>query len=626
MPIYEIEAPDGRKFRIEGDSAPTEQELEEIFSSFSPKQKEQQTQVQQQKLPEVKQEKNDTAWGKFKSMLEERGKQIDKEWEEGQKAGAYYGGKFASGLSLGGSDWARKKYGNIDVEGKYQKYEQEYPPAKNIGTAVEYGSMFLPVAPGNLIFKGASAGVKAIPQTMKTTQKIAKYGYIPAIGTAEGTASGYFATDSGEGAKVGAVLGGAGSLALGVTGGLYGRFTNVAKRIPEKYRGAENLVSSDKMYRVAEEGLKASPNASKLFKQQAPAVYEQLNKDATNLVSNTFGTIDVDNIVAQAKRDFSKQLNETATMPIFNLSAKQQPRKLSDLNWGELSRLSENPKELSKILKGKIGPEQHIADVVGLKGLSQPQRETFKNAWERGLKEIPIDSQAKTGSLLHVQETNKILNDKISTAVESGKMEKVAKLMQIKSQFNDVVSQKGGDALSSLTKPYAEAQRINDFYELGLKMSPTSYKAVGQEKLLKNLTNEQKSAFVKGIVDRATAMGDLRATADTISKNMGALKILDANKAETLSKGLQQISESQDRLKSLTNVATDVLRNKPKTSILNVKKKAEDVLLGKKRRREINYLLKPDKQVAEPNIIPYYNFGQQATNALIRELAREEVE
>lgn len=34
MPIYEIEAPDGRVFEIEGDSSPNEQELEEIYSSL----------------------------------------------------------------------------------------------------------------------------------------------------------------------------------------------------------------------------------------------------------------------------------------------------------------------------------------------------------------------------------------------------------------------------------------------------------------------------------------------------------------------------------------------------------------------------------------------------------------
>ena len=33
--IYEVEAPDGKIFELEGDSPPTEQELEEIYSIIS---------------------------------------------------------------------------------------------------------------------------------------------------------------------------------------------------------------------------------------------------------------------------------------------------------------------------------------------------------------------------------------------------------------------------------------------------------------------------------------------------------------------------------------------------------------------------------------------------------------
>ena len=549
-------------------------------------------------------EKDKSFIDSFKSMVEERGKQIESEWQEGQKAGAYYGGKVASALSLGGSDWARKKYGNIDVEGKYQKYEQEYPPAKNIGTVVELGSMFLPVAPANLAFKGVSAGVKAIPETMKTAQKIAKYTYIPATGMAEGTASGYFATDSGKGALFGGVLGGVSSGAFGAVGGLAKQGFSAAKRVRNIDTGLENAILSPKGRGLIAAGIDSNKSIAQTVKDQIPNVLEGINKKADDAVRSIFGSFDVPANTAQAKLRFKNYMQENANNQGINII---------------------------KTKKGKIPND--LSKAFGLKDLSITQRKKLNQAGAEAYSNLAKSAKDKEiiGRLGFLQETEAILTDMADAAKKTeGALSPVKKATReslqidaVKEKLLDKIAEQGDETLQLARKDYKTAMKIQNAFDEGKKHTAESIKDYSLK------TPQEKDAFLMGTLYKAE-VNPTKNVAQRILDNLSVLRDVDPKKARQVEPLLRKLSLSYSEGAKLGNraIANTERRlkdfNIPTTSVLL--NKGRDVITGRKYRKAVKHILNPQKHpLAEPNLMPYYNFGQQGANALIRELANEEV-
>jgi hypothetical protein len=165
--------------------------------------------------------------------------------------------------------------------------------------------------------KAASAtkGQKLASKGLNFAEKATKYGYIPATGMAEGTASGYFATDSAEGAKVGAAIGGVASGAFGALGGAYKKGYDIYNRTKEIGRGMQNIAQSDKGVRLMKKSIEASPTVAKTVRGQVDEAYDYLNKKAADSVSSAFGKADAKGSLLQAKKGYSSFIDENIDEP-----------------------------------------------------------------------------------------------------------------------------------------------------------------------------------------------------------------------------------------------------------------------------------------------------------------------
>lgn len=652
MAIYEVEAPNGRKFRIESDSAPTEQELEEVFSFF-----EQQSPVE---TPQANQQE-ESVLDKLKNIGLERRKRIEETRALNKERDAYYGNKFLSGITLGATDWAREKLGQ-DVEGQYKEYEEKYPDAKALGYVAEFAPMLIP---SSLIYKGgtkvvgklaaktgkAAEKVKSLKsvnasakeiakatkeaKALKQAEKISKAALVPVTGAVEGAITGGFATDSLEGALYGVQTAGLLGGIIGGAGGIYSKVANIAKRTKGIERGGINVVQSDKGVALLDKGIQSSSEVASTFREQAPTIYEQLNKKAIDETTALFGKGNTKSIVNAAKKEHGEFLAKEGQKQIFELPQKSLGKSFKDMTPNELATMQmKDPKKYEAFIKGQIkggvsAKPQRLSDVLGLENLSSNQRRWLDDAWNEGLASLPENIAKNKGTLAHVELMNKKLNDLITGSItKDGFSSKSVEMMQLKQKFWDRVAEMGDKSAKAANKKYAEAMRINDAYEMGLKYSSTSYKGIKAEDILSKYSPVEKKAFVEGVVQKATTVGGIKSSAESILNNMRALDLLDEIKAGVLSKRLNKIAEAQDNVKKLDKLALDKLQNRKTESILTQKplNVIEKGVLGHKYRKAGKYLLNQEKQFAEPNLIPYYNLGITGTNALIRELGREEIE
>lgn len=651
MAIYEVEAPNGRKFRIESDSAPTEQELEEVFSFF-----EQQSPVE---TPQANQQK-ESFLDKLKNIGLERRKRIEERRALNKERDAYFGNKFLSGMTLGATDWAREKLGQ-DVEGQYKEYEKNHPEAKTLGYVAEFAPMLIP---SSLIYKGGAkvagklatkaekaekavekmkgvdASAKEIAKAtkeakvLKNAERISKAAFIPATGAIEGAITGGFTTDSLDGALYGAQTGGILGGIIGGAGGIYSKITNIAKRTRGIERGGINVVQSDKGVALLDKGIQSSPEVARTFREQAPTIYEQLNKKAIDETTTLFGKGKTKSVVEAAKKEHGEFLAKEGQKQIFELPRKSLGKSFKDMTTNELATMQmKDPKKYEAFIKGQIKggvskKPQRLSDLLGLENLSSNQRKWLDDAWHEGLASLPENVAKNKGSLAHIELVNQKLNDLITSSItKDGFTSKSVEMMQLKQKFWDSVAKMGDKSAKAANKKYADAMRINDAYEMGLKYSSTSYKGIKAEDILSKYSPAEKKAFVEGVVQKATAVGGIKSSAESILKSMRALDLLDETKAGVLSRKLNKIAEAQDNVKKLDKLSLDKLQNRKTASILTQKplNVIERSVLGHKYSKAGEYLLNPKMQFAEPNLIRYYNLGITGTTALNRELANEEV-
>jgi hypothetical protein len=177
-----------------------------------------------------------------------------------------------------------------------------------------------------------------------------------------------------------------------------------------------------------------------------------------------------------------------------------------------------DPREINKVISDRMLKVNNI----GIKDLSETERKTLQKVWDDAFYEThKVGDYSKIGDL---KQTQKALS-KLSQASRDAQRASVSYPQGQSTQdsvFFGKLHKKLTDAvensnvgLKEQNKNYAKAYANKNAYDMGLSFSPSSAKATGIKDLVSKYSAEEKKAFVQGIVDRATAAGELRSTAKT---------------------------------------------------------------------------------------------------------------
>ena len=167
MPIYEVEAPDGRILEIEGNQPPSEKELDDIFATVGNKQQPSQPEYKKMSLKEVfsstPEELNENVKALGRQRLRQR-----QEWEQNHPVVSEIQKAFQPNYRVDLIDMQNQaEYGmqvplGQSIKSDFQKAGQNLVPAINIGTAIATGGLgtakgLLP-AVGKAALQGAIQG------------------------------------------------------------------------------------------------------------------------------------------------------------------------------------------------------------------------------------------------------------------------------------------------------------------------------------------------------------------------------------------------------------------------------------------------------------------------------------
>lgn len=146
MPIYEVEAPDGRILEIEGNQPPNEKELDDIFASVGSTQQPTQPEYKQMSLKEVfsatPEELNENMRALGRDRLQQR-----EQWEQNHPVISEIQKAFQPNYRADLIDMQNQaQYGlqmplGQSIKSDFQKVGQNLVPAINIGTAVATGGL-----------------------------------------------------------------------------------------------------------------------------------------------------------------------------------------------------------------------------------------------------------------------------------------------------------------------------------------------------------------------------------------------------------------------------------------------------------------------------------------------------
>ena len=496
-----------------------------------------------QKFPELKQEQpsmtKEQAQEKAQKMLSDAGIDtsgwsVAKEGLKGVGKGLVGGlERVASGLTLGGYDWASDKLGL----GSRERLKE----LEDVGGT-----------PMKLATKGTQFVSGLIPTTYLT-----KVAGLPLAGAIEGGLSSGFDTDfnpketakgAGMGGAMGALMFGGGKLAKLAFG----------KRTAVKgvQRGLENAVQSDKGTKILDKAVKVDNKTARQVIDKAPEAMEEINRRAIGALDKGLGAkTSVGGTVKQAQEEFGKFIAENGGVSI----AGKKPVSL------------------------------------GLKNLTQSQKEALNRAWILGKK----DTLQKAGSLDHLQQTQKKLGDMISVAKRQGENQTARNLTVLKKRVDEKIS---SSLLPEMRTKYSNAMRIKDAYEAGLEYNPNK---VGK---LAFGSQAEKNAFGQGLVERITQNPEAKNIAGNVRSVKGALRQVMGDKADSTLKELGKLDEAYGRIGSLAKKAeTKTARYdasgffgreqlESKGSMLGtLLDKAKDIATLRKASGAANYLLNPSK-------------------------------
>lgn len=319
MPIVRV--PDGRQVRFP-DDMPREQIKAIITEKF-----------QQPKQEQFTPEQIEDARIKGQEMLKNSGidtslNSVANAFADGFSKG-YIGGaeRVGSGATFGLTDWIGDKLGT-GVKERRKELEDESGAitALNVGLDIAGG-----IPTGGALFKGLSAGAKAIPYAGKALKAL--------VPTATGAISGGlysgFENDSLESAGKGALVGGvlAGGLDLGLKG--LGKAWSATEKIKNTPRGFENAVGTKQGARILNRAVRESDDIAERVYGKAPEALDNLNVRAMDKLDDAVkGGVDVKGRMAGAKKAYGDFIDQNKAKQVIEGKFTPEEYQANLKKWG----------------------------------------------------------------------------------------------------------------------------------------------------------------------------------------------------------------------------------------------------------------------------------------------------
>lgn len=631
MSIYRVELDDGRVFRIEveGNTPPTEEDIMAYIENNPQSIKK--SRQQADKVKPISMDDIDTSWT---SVAKEGGK--------GLGLGLSYGTlKSLNGRTFGFSDYAIKNASKL-LGGNKNALDEFYKDVESIHPAIKYGGIGLELhgnykTGGKLLGKTLEkvqaleklAGAQNAPKHLKALAKLSRVGYLPATGFAESAAIGGFGSESLEGALTSGIFGAGTSGTMGAIGAGARKIFSAADAAPKLKQGFPEAVKHPETTQALNTSVGSNRAVAEGVLEQVDDVKRTLNKEVVDDIEKVYGKANYEEGVNQARANFKTHMNENSGQQIFDLddktkyiasSAKKKPIKQK--TGKEPSQLQENAK------KPKV---KYLADELGFEEgqLSHRQEQVLKRLWDDARESATSRAAGRQGDYGHIQRVAQDLNglirkskqpQPISTAGES--QVSTAELIDLRNKFMSLPKMKQ----NPYNAPYAKAMRLQDAYEDGLQHTSNSVKKYDIQ------SPEEQLAFERGVMDRVKMNPE---TTNIASKGVDMGDVLANSKvpnANNLLTNIRNHNNYYNNAESLRKKAYNkvwggtVGQNIPTgtSAIKMVLDTAQDMLTGRKYRKLGKYILNPQRKIDPLNIIPYYNFGQQSTNALIRALSEQE--
>ena len=496
---FEVKAPDGRTVVLEGDSRPTDADLDEIFSNLP--QNQQQRQLSAEELNTLRQQADEA---NRKAGIDASGWSVAKEGLKGFGKGLIGGiERLGAGATFGLTDWVGDKLGTGVKERR-----KELEDASGAITALNTGLDIVGGIPtGGALFKGLSAGAKAVPYAGKAL----KYAVPTASGAITGGLYSGFENDSLESAGTGALTGGlvAGALDAGLRGA--GKLFSAVEKVKNTPRGFENAVGTKDGARILNRAVRESDDIAERVYGKAPEALDNLNVRAMDKLDDAVkGGVDVKGRMAGAKKAYGDFIDEN--------KAKQ-------------------------ILQGKT---KKVSD-LGITGLTDNQKSWLDQAWTAGKR----NTLEKAGSLGHLDEMSKELNKMVQgsrlanpNGVGTVATPETVALQGLKDKVDDVIEKAG---LQNIKAQYRQAKALEDSFNQGLNFNPNSVKT----RNITFKTPDEQSAFAQGLVERVKMNPESKNIAGKTRDLRGALRKALGEKADGVFKEMDNINKSYKNVEKI---------------------------------------------------------------------------
>ena len=402
-------------------------------------------------------------------------------------------GRYASGLTLGATDWIDRKTG-----GNLKALEEDLAQsAKNAGVggmnevakfASESGGLVRGV--GNTILKGA----KTLPKMI-------------AKGGIEGGIYGATASDNLQelpnNILGGAVLGGG-------TAGLLGGVGRAVKRLVPalnaegKAKSLKDAFSDRESTIALKRGAKASQKISDKISQEMPVIKDEINSKMDDVVSKTIGeTPNIDEMVNTAKANYTDYMVHNAGRPV------------------DLNPIRNSYKNYTKL-----------------------EKKTLKDAFASA----NFETNSPLGSVEHAHQMRMAVDDMIDAATKKSNNRHVPKLMKVREDLDKVL--KSDDGYRAIDDQYAQAMKVQEAYEKGFSASKKSKKPVFENET-------QRKAWLAGVNDNLQnnlVNGDSN-YAKTVSNNLSVLKNgLNADEFHSIKRASNSINKEYSRAAGLDKI------------------------------------------------------------------------
>ena len=351
---------------------------------------------------------------------------------------------------------------------------------------------------GGSLFKGLSAGAKAIPYVGKAL----KYAVPTVNGAITGGLYSGFENDSLGSAGTGALTGGlvAGALDAGLRGA--GKLFSAVEKVKNTPRGFENAVGTKEGARILNRAVRESDDIAERVYGKAPEALDNLNVRAMDKLDDAVkGGVDVKGRMAGAKKAYGDFIDENKANQVIDGG------KVSDL---------------------------------GIKGLTENQQNWLNQAWTSGKR----NTLEKAGSLGHLDEISKELNKMVQgsrlanpNGVGTVATPETVALQGLKDKVDDVIEKAG---LQNIKAQYRQAKALEDSFNQGLNFNPNSVKT----RNITFKTPDEQSAFAQGLVEKVKMNPESKNIAGKTRDLRGALRKALGEKADGVFKEMDNINKS----------------------------------------------------------------------------------